>query len=348
MAFRFAAFATTLFLLLLSTASMFAQIGTLADDGTDARFAQRNNDVQNSRVMTGATISGVVQGGSRDSETLVRVELHDVANGATVASVLADERGGFVFHNVRQGTYELVALRGADEAREQVNVFAGEYEVTLRLWGGVAHERGTSVSVAQMKVPNKARNEFHKAQDRLDKNRFPEAREAALKAVQIYPDYAEAHALLGILDLQERKPSDATAELEKAVQLDPSSSYSFTALGATYNVLNRFDDAVRALSTALRLSPVSWQANFEIGKAYLGKGDFATSLRHLDRAMEAIATHDFLPLHLVRAYAFLGLKQYPKAIAELEHYVSHAPENATTMEARHKLVEMKAFAAENK
>jgi tetratricopeptide (TPR) repeat protein len=345
MASRFAAFATTLFLLFLTTASMSAQMRSQSDDGTNSRFSQGNNDVQDRWRVTGATVSGMVQGGNGNSDTLVRVELHDLANGSTVASELADAHGAFEFHNVRQGNYEVVALRGADDARQQVDVVTGEYTVTLRLWSGVTNDGGTSVSIAQMKVPNKARNEFRKAQERFGKDHIPEAREAAHKAVQIYPDYAEAHALLGILDLQERKPSDATAELEQAVQLDPSSSYSFTALGATYNVLNRFDDALRALGTALRLSPSSWQANFEIGKAYLAKGDFATSLRHLDRAMEAIAAHDFPPLHLVRAYALLGLKQYPKAIAELEHYLSHAPDNATTMEARQKLVEMKAFAA---
>ena len=59
----------------------------------------------------------------------------------------------------------------------------------------------------------------------------------------------------------------------------------------------------------MSLSPASWQAHFEFSKALLGKGQFPAALRQANKAAE-LAPVNYPAIHLVRAHALLGVKDY--------------------------------------
>jgi tetratricopeptide (TPR) repeat protein len=202
-----------------------------------------------------------------------------------------------------------------------------------------------TVSLANLTVPGKAKSQLDKAQNLLDRQKTPAARAAALKAIQIYPEYAEAHGFLGMLDLLEHKPEEALDQVEKAVQIDPNSPQCLYELGTTYVVLRRYDDALRALQTSLRSAPNLWEIHYEMSKAYLGKGDFAAALRQTDNAL-ALAPTPYFPVHLIRAHALLGLKQYTQAVAELEVYLKRQPRGEFAPEARETLNRVKVLTAQ--
>jgi tetratricopeptide (TPR) repeat protein len=248
------------------------------------------------------------------------------------------------FEDLPRGVYEVVASRGATEARGRVEFYGGTEDLLLHVSApATAAGNATTVSVAQMKTPRKAQNELQKAKQYLQRNKPAEARAAALKALEICPDYAEAHAFLGVLDLFDHKTSDAVAELEKAVQLDPNSAPSLSALGAAYSATEHFDDALRALQSALRVDPNSWQAYMGMARAYLGKNDFAAALRSIDRA-RPLAPPDYSPINLVRAQALLGLKDYADAVAEYEQYLQRQPHGPQDAEVRQALNQARTLA----
>jgi tetratricopeptide (TPR) repeat protein len=295
-------------------------------------------------VNTGA-ISGVVRDPEGHPARGIRVELHDRNQGNLLSTVFTNATGGFEFHELPRGGYEVVASSGAGEDQQFVNVLSGEYNLSLRLPGMTADGSGDdTVSLANLKVPDKAKNELEKARRFLNKQKMDAARDAALKAIAIYPDYAEAHNFLGLLDLREHKVQDALAEIQKATQLDTHSPMAFYGLGVTYDVLGRYDDALHALDSSLRLSPNLWQTHYELGRAYLGKHDFNAALREGDKVL-ALAPAEYFPAHLVRAQALLGLQQYPQAIAELETYLKHEPQGPSAAEARETLDRVKALTA---
>lgn len=271
------------------------------------------------------------------------VSLRDLATGMSVTTTYTTPDGSFEFRNLQHRSYELVVTAGLTEARQRVEIVGGVSNVLVRFPTLQADYGGPStVSVADMKVPSKARNELHKAEQNMDKRNWGEARKQLTKALAIYPEYSQAHMLLGLLNAQEQHPQEAAAEAEKAVQCDPSNAMAFVALASIYNWTQHYADAVRALDTGTRLAPNAWQVYLEMAKAKLGMKEFSAALQQAERA-EQLCPTGFPSIHLVKAHALIELKDYPKATAELEQYIRRVPKGSESADARRTLEQVKSF-----
>jgi tetratricopeptide (TPR) repeat protein len=171
-----------------------------------------------------------------------------------------------------------------------------------------------------------------------------EARDQLQKSLAAFPDYAQALTLSGVLNLQDSKLDEACSDLEHAIKSDSSYGMAYTVLGATYNLMKRYDDSIRTLEHGVSLSPGMWQGYYELSKALLGKGQFDAALRQINRAAE-LGPQKYPAMHLVRAHAFLGLKDYQQAVAELEQVIVTDPSGAESAQARETLGQVKAFMA---
>jgi Tfp pilus assembly protein PilF len=322
----------------------FSGVGALAQFGSMNRFPSSSP-----LHSDASTLPGVLEVTVRDSNGVAAqnlpVELRDELRGGLVATGVTGRQGSFDFANLPSGVYDVVATQGANQVRGRVEFRGGSDGIVLRLSAsaGAAAGNGATVSLAQMKVPAKAQRELAKAKELMAQGKMAPACARALKAIAIYPDYGEAHAVLGLLNLSEGKRDDAIAELEKAVRLDPNSVLNLAALGAAYNAIHHFDDALRAVQSALRLAPNTWQAHMEMAKAYLGKNDFAAGLRSAEKAL-ALAPPAFAQNHLLRAQALLGLKEYSDAIHEYEQYLSRQPQGPEAAQVRLALDQAKTLA----
>lgn len=277
----------------------------------------------------------------------VRIELRQPGTAEVVASTYTLPNGSFELDSLTNGHYEVVATVGVNEAREQVDVFGMAATVSLRIAAdsdaAAAGDKNT-ISVAQMKVPSKARKLCEKAQQLADKDKLDEAQKKVQDALAIAPTYAPALTLRALIAMQHGNAAQAMPDLESAVKNDPSYGLAFVVLGSAYNMQARYDDAIRILSRAESLSPSAWQLYFELSKAQLGKGDYQKSLQMAGKAGE-LAAADYPPLHLVMAHAYLGLKSYSQAITELEQFISRDPNGADAVRARQTLDQVRAFAA---
>ncbi len=143
------------------------------------------------------------------------------------------------------------------------------------------------------------------------------AREAAEKALAIDPEYAPAHATLGLSAMQsdndlagaarhlqralELDPTniavlsgaanllstlgrldDALALQEAVVRLDPVSVYALSNLGASQCVIGRYDEAIASYRAVLRLSPGRGGAHAQLGMVFLQKGDASAALAEIE------------------------------------------------------------------
>ncbi len=274
-----------------------------------------------------------------------RVELRVVSGTGNSVSAYTGPSGEFEIDNIPPGTYELIAYAGLRETHQRLLVQSARTIVELRMPGETSDAGGKdTVSVQQFQVPDKAREAFQKAQQYTDALKLKEAAKYVAKALAIYPRYAEAMALRGILKLDGNQPQAAVADLEQALQFDSAYPVAYIALGAAYNMLSRFDDAARTIDRGIALSPNSWQAHFEMGKAYAGKGDYAAAVKQLNKA-EDLAPRNFAPVHLVKAQALLGMKDYANATTELEVFLNRDPSGPNSSQAREALDRVRAFAA---
>src|SRR5579884_3566423 len=66
------------------------------------------------------SISGQVRTASGQPAPEVRIEVHDLLTGSTVATAYTSEAGNFEVDNVDPGNYDVIALSGTSQASERV------------------------------------------------------------------------------------------------------------------------------------------------------------------------------------------------------------------------------------
>lgn len=302
----------------------------------------------------GGSLSGTVL--SSDSKPLkdVRVDLHD-GSGSTINSVYTNAAGMFEFSQVHSGMYEVVATTGLEQAQQRVQMDRMPTAINLRLPVRSTPTDGNpanSISVAQYRVPAKAREELKSAREATAKGRNADAEKHLAKALDIYPKYADALALRAILKMDTNDREGALADLQEAIQDDESCALAYIVMGAVFNTQQKFDDAIRTLERGEALAPDSWQAYFEMGKALTGKAQYEPALRQLEKAQALVPT-DYPSIHLMKARAMMGLNNYSGEMAELQQYLDKEPQGTHSEQARRMMDQARSFAensqkAENK
>jgi Tfp pilus assembly protein PilF len=273
-----------------------------------------------------------------------QVELHDVTKGTVIASGYTGTAGTFEFENVPLGQYEVVATRGVDQAHERVRVEHGPTQVTLRINTPQSEPgSGNTVSVAALKVPDKANDEFRKAEEAFNKNKMDEAEKHNEKVLSLVPNYAQALTMRGLLQLSKGDAVGGTQSFQAAIHADPNYALAYFAIGAALNGEGSFADAQKSLEQGLRIEPTSWQGYFELSKAVLGQHDFRNALKYVVKSESLGGAYP--PIHLVKAHALLGLKDYDEAATELEQYLAKEATGPKAEEARKTLSQAKAFSA---
>lgn len=296
----------------------------------------RDNSLSGRFSAGNASLEGtVVDALSNKPLQNARVELRDATNGTVVSSAYTNSGGAFDFGTVQQGLYQIVAVLGISQVEERVDVNAFRTSVSLRMPTNNSPEAGNTgntVSVAQYKIPEKARNEFQKAQQASASMNRDEAKKHVARALEAFPNYADALTLRAILNLSGNVGA-AVADLQKAIQCDGNYALAYTVLGSALNMQEKFDQALQTLQRGQSLAPDSWQSYFEMARAYLGKMDYQTALRQLDHAQSLVQV-EYPPMRLVKAQALLGLRQYEAAVSELQTYLQKDPSgpNSATAE----------------
>ena len=318
-------------------------IACYAQSAPSSNSRRLNASTNSINDVLDGSIAGDVRSADDHPMDDVRVEVRG-ASGETISSGYSNSTGAFRIDHVPAGSYEIVALKGVDEARDRVQVVGMETEVRLRLRVRTSSSAGDdSVSVAQFKVPEKARKIFAKGNEALQKNKLEDAKKYAEKALEIYPAFAEALTLRGILRINDGATADGIADFDAAIKAEPNYALAYTTLGAALNQTQKFADATRTLMRAVSLQPRAWQAYYELAKASLGQGDYKAALTNVTKACEI--SQEYAPVHLVKAHALLGLKMYQDAVGELELYLTQEPKGAAADSARKTLTMAKSFVA---
>jgi TolB-like protein/Tfp pilus assembly protein PilF len=185
------------------------------------------------------------------------------------------------------------------------------------------------------------------------------AKEAALKALRLDPNVAEAHAALGKvlffseIDLAgatreykraiELKPNDADAhhwfsndslaalgqfdeaiaEGKRSVELDPLSIVINADLGETFFYAHRFDESVAQLRKTLEIDPTSFYAHYNLGIALQAKGDLSGAITEYEKAKQ-LSDNPAVATFWAQAKAHAGDKDAARRmLSELDEISKH-------------------------
>jgi tetratricopeptide (TPR) repeat protein len=319
---------------------VFVALAALAQDVSSAR----------QEMMGGfpSMISGTVYDATGHPINGARVEIQDLMTGRSVASTYTFANGTFEFTDLRSSQYELVASSGVSQVRSRLDSSAGSQELSLQLPATQVATDGvgstSSVSLSQMKVPGKARKAFRMAMDAFRLSHLDDAFSLVQKALGMYPDYAQALTLRGVLNLKKGDTKSAQPDLEKAVELDYSDETSYVALAALYNTEGKYKEALRVLDRGLSLHPNSWQGLVEEVRAQLGSSNFEDALKTIIRA-ENFVPADIHYCQLFKAQALAGMKNYAASATEIEGFLQKEPNGPNSEVARKMLSKLRATVA---
>ena len=182
---------------------------------------------------------------------------------------------------------------------------------------------------------------FYAGADRLDA--FSKAKDAALKALRLDSNLAEAHAALGKvlffseIDLTgamreykraiELQPNDATAhhwlgndalaalgrsedaiaQGRRAVELDPLSPVINTDFGTTFYYAHRYEDSAKQLRKTLEIDPTFFYAHFNLGIALQAAGDLSGAIAEYEKA-KRLGDNIYVSMLCAQAKAHAGDK----------------------------------------
>ncbi len=116
---------------------------------------------------------------------------------------------------------------------------------------------------------------------------LPKARRAALEALRVDPNLAEAYAsLAGVLFHLEWDWPGAEATAISALDLNPSCSFAHAIIGRCALVAGRVDEALQSFIRAWELDPLSHRMTLEVGVAHFFGGRIADCEHWLQEARD--------------------------------------------------------------
>jgi hypothetical protein len=143
----------------------------------------------------------------------VQVQLQSASGGGSINTTYTDKSGVFSFNGLPPGSYEVIAVSGMYQASDRVEVSGMTTSANLRIpvRENPPNDGGGSntISVSQYRVPEKAREEFLKAREASAKSKMEEAHKHVQRALELYPNYADALTLRAIFALTDRDPASA-------------------------------------------------------------------------------------------------------------------------------------------
>ena len=147
---------------------------------------------------------------------------------------------------------------------------------------------------------------------------MPKAKEAALKAVEIDEDLAEAHSSLGLVRVYyDHDWAAGGHEFVRCLELNPDLVLGHQRYGSYLTFIGRFEEAIARYENALELDPFSLQINMNLATNYYLMGQHETAIKHLEKTLEL--EPDYMPTHFVLGCTYIQKGDLPKAIEEFQH-----------------------------
>ena len=295
-------------------------------------------NAQIGKMGRSVVVGSVVIDGDAQPAARVRVDVRAIAGGE-IATAFTDASGRFEAPAQSSGAVIVtVQEQGYEPVEQQVDLgpdgSAPGVVITLRKARATPVEPvGYKVSVHDLKVPGKARHEFEKGLQLLQK-KDPEASLNHFKeATNAFPDYYEAYYQIGVANLELRRRDDAEQALQRAIDLS-GGGYAEPqfALGALLCDQKAYPEAERVLRRAIEVDGNSWKGHLFLGEALFGQNRLAEAEKS---AREVLVRRPDVPtVHLLLANIHIRRREYALGVKDLDTYLNMKPDGPIADEAR--------------
>ncbi len=146
---------------------------------------------------------------------------------------------------------------------------------------------------------------------------YPKARAAALKALEIDADLADAHASLAIvLADYDRDWTGAEREYRRAIELNPGYATAHHWYALLLADLGRRGDALREIEEARKLDPLSVRINGNVGLVLYFARQYDAAIEQLRKGLE-LEPND-VGSHVQLGWAYMQKGMHQEAVTEIQ------------------------------
>jgi tetratricopeptide (TPR) repeat protein len=201
------------------------------------------------------------------------------------------------------------------------------------------------VSVASMEVPNKARKEYEKGSELLEKGDLPAAEKSLEKAIDLYPKFAEAWLRLGDLEQRRKNLDRAVEDYQQAINADPNFPLPYLRMAYLSAVSRDWEQTRKLTERLIGLDPV----NFPLAYYYNAAAEL--NLKHIDKAetsalraesMDKQHAEPTVELLLATIYSAKG--SYSSAADHYRAYLKLVPDGPLSQRAKTDLAKIEQMA----
>ncbi len=262
---------------------------------------------------------------------------------------VAAEDGDFRFGGLSPGVYTLVAaVPGAPLLRKTLEIgppfadTANAVRIELRL--NARSSRSQSISLGELTLPQRARDEHAKSRLLLGKSDVKGAVECLKKALKLAPRFAAAWNDLGAIALHRQNYPQAEACFREALRQQPDLYSPLVNLGNVLLSERKFSESLEVNLRAVEQNPADPMAEAQLGLSYLYGHDEQMALRHLKKAKTLDPAHYSYPqLHLMEIYGRRG--DFSAAAAEMEEFLRLHPGSRLAASIRLRLEKVRDLAS---
>jgi Flp pilus assembly protein TadD len=183
---------------------------------------------------------------------------------------------------------------------------------------------GATVSAADLNIPKRAQKEFDKANDLIAKQDWKRAKDELMKAITIYPPYADAYNNLGVVYSRLGESAQEREVLQKAVSLNDHCASAFVNLGKMDIKEHNFSEAQTHLEKAAALEGNNPQTLMLLANVELMNQYFDAAIAHCQKVHTL--PHDSQTLvHYIAARALEHENRSADAAAEFHRFLQEEP-----------------------
>ena len=158
----------------------------------------------------------------------------------------------------------------------------------------------------------------------LDRDRWDDAMASYRKALQLKPDFHEAHHNLGVALAEKEQFDEAIAHFQEALELEPDFPMGLSNLGLAFFHKGQLDEAIAKFQEALDRRPDDPDTLNKLGEALRRKGQLDDAIASFRKALE-LKTDDPKP-HYNLGLALYQKDQLDEAIASYRKALQLRPD----------------------
>jgi len=199
-----------------------------------------------------------------------------------------------------------------------------------------------TISLAEMNVPDKAREEMQKGMEALAKGDTEKAQQRFEKATAIYPQYARAYSAQGIIAAKAGDHAKAKTLFSKAIEVDDKFVPAYIDLARMDFQDKDYVEAESMLRKAMALNPSIADAVALLASTEYMNKEYDKALVDAQRVHTLPNHEQFAQVHLLAGKLLEMQGHMPEAIAEYQLFLKEDPNSPQAAAVQQEIAQLQA------